>query len=154
LAAHDARRCNGGVEVTVFLGGLVALGCLTLGILEVLWPTRRRRVGPPPAARRAAVFRRSRAKTRQPAVSAQWLVALVDRARAETAPERRTAALRVAILTLERWRTIHGADEAVTQALERARSAQWAEHEEMALRRLNAAAARRERTLGVGKAAG
>jgi hypothetical protein len=142
------------VEVTVFLAGLVALGCLTLGVLEVLWPTRRRRVGPPPAARRAAAFRRSRATTHRPAVSAQWLVALVDRARAETVPERRTAALRVAILTLERWRASHGADEAVTQALERARAALWAEHEELAFRRLNATAARRERALGVGEAAG
>jgi hypothetical protein len=87
-------------------------------------------------------------------VSAQWLVALVDRARAETAPEPRTAALRVAILTLERWRASHGTDDAVTQALGRARAALWAEHEELALRRLNAAAARRERASGVGEATG
>ena len=142
------------MEVTVFLAGLVALGCFTLGVLELLWPTRRRRVGPPPAARRAAVFRRSRTTTRRPPVSAQWLFALVDRARAETAPERRTAALRVAILTLERWRASYGADDGVTQALDRARAVLWAEHEELALRRLNAAAARRERALGMGKAAG
>jgi hypothetical protein len=142
------------VEVTVFVAGLVALGCLSLGVLELLWPARRRRVGPTAAARRAAVFRRSRATRRRPAVSAQWLVALVDRGRAETAPERRMAALRVAILTLERWRASHGADEAVAQALERARAALWAEHEALALRRLNAAAARRERALGVGEAAG
>ena len=87
-------------------------------------------------------------------MSAPWLVALVDRARAETVAERRTAALRVAILTLERWRASHGADAAVTQALERARTALWSEHEALALRRLTAAAARRERALGVGGAAG
>jgi len=91
-------------------------------------------------------------------VSAPRLVALVDRARAETVAERRTAALRVAILTLERWRASHGArhgaDAAVTQALERARTALWSEHEALALRRLTAAAARRERALGIGGAAG
>jgi hypothetical protein len=143
------------VEVTVFLTGLAALGCLTLGVLEILWPTRPRRFRrPTPAARRAAVFRRSRPAAHGPAVSAPWLVALVDRARAETAPERRAAALRVAILTLERWRASHGMDEAVTHALERARTAPRAEHEALALRRLTAAAARRERALGVGGAAG
>jgi len=143
------------VEVTVFLAGLAALGCLTLGMLEILWPTRPRRFRrPTPAARRAAVFRRSRRAPQGPAVSAPRLVALVARARAETVAERRTAALRVAILTLERWRASHGADEAVTQALERARTALWSEHEALALRRLTAAAARRERALGIGGAAG
>jgi len=147
------------VEVTVFLAGLAALGCLTLGMLEILWPTRPRRFRrPTPAARRAAVFRRSRRAPQGPAVSAPRLVALVDRARAETVAERRTAALRVAILTLERWRASHGArhgaDAAVTQALERARTALWSEHEALALRRLTAAAARRERALGIGGAAG
>jgi hypothetical protein len=143
------------VEVTVFLAGLAALGCLTLGMLEILWPTRPRRFRrPTPAARRAAVFRRSRRAPQGSAVSAPWAVALVDRARAETVAERRTAALRVAILTLERWRASHGADEAVTEALEHARTALWSEHEALALRRLTAAAARRERALGIGGAAG
>ena len=73
--------------------------------------------------------------------SAERLVALVDRACAETDPERRASALRVAILTLERWRARGAApDPSVGRALQRARGELWADYENLTLRRLGAAA--------------
>jgi hypothetical protein len=75
-----------------------------------------------------------------PAVDPARLVALVDRARAETDPGRRTSALRVAILTLERWHaTSPTPDEGVSRALERARAELWADYQQIALRRLASA---------------
>jgi hypothetical protein len=82
-------------------------------------------------------------------MSAARLVALVDRARVETDPERRTAALRAAILTLERWRSAVP-EEAVGRALERARADLWADYQRIALRRLAAARPWRATTLRVG----
>jgi hypothetical protein len=77
------------------------------------------------------------ARASAPGVSPERLVALVERARAETDPARRTGALRVAILTLERWRATAGAPhEGVSRALERARADLWADYQRLALRRL------------------
>jgi hypothetical protein len=79
------------------------------------------------------------------------LIALVDRARSETDPERRTAALRVAILTLERWRaTTTAPDDGVGRALERARAELWADYQQIALRRLASAMPWRATALGRG----
>jgi len=75
-----------------------------------------------------------------PRMSPARLVALVDRARTETDPERRTAGLRVAILTLERWRAGSTTpDDGVGRALERARAELWADYQQIALRRLASA---------------
>ena len=72
-------------------------------------------------------------------MSPERLAVLVERARAETDPERRTAALRVAILTLERWRASStGPDDVVRVALERARTELWDEYQRLAFRRLAA----------------
>lgn len=136
----------------------MALGCLTLGVLELLWPTGGRRVARPRAARAGRiakvapvpvpVLRPSRAV--QP-MSPARLIALVDRARSETDPERRTAALRVAILTLERWRaTTTAPDDGVGRALERARAELWADYQQIALRRLASAMPWRATALGRG----
>jgi hypothetical protein len=82
-------------------------------------------------------------------------VALVERARAETDPERRTAALRVAILTLERWRALTNApDDGIGPALERARAELWEDYQKIALRRLAAALPWRATALGAGTPAG
>jgi len=109
----------------------MALGCLTLGVVELLWPAGVRRV----ARARAVPIARSAAAARS--ISPARLIALVDRARAETDPERRTAALRVAILTIERWRAGNGGlDDGVGHALERARAELWADYQRIALRRL------------------
>ena len=72
-------------------------------------------------------------------MSSDRLIALVERARAETDPARRTTALRVAILTLERWRA-SGAplDPAALAALDRARAELWADYQRIAFRRLAA----------------
>ena len=72
-------------------------------------------------------------------MSSDRLVSLVERARAETDPALRTTALRIAILTLERWRA-SGAplDEAAVAALGRARAELWADYQRVALRRLAA----------------
>jgi hypothetical protein len=124
----------------------MALGCLILGVLELLWPTGGRRVARPraaPAGRLAAAVAPVRVPPPPrpspllPAASPARLVALVERAGAETDRERRTAALRVAILTLEHWRaTTAVPDESVSRALERARAALWADYQQIALRRL------------------
>ena len=122
-----------GEEVTLLLGAAGALGCLVLGVLELLWPTgARRRVRPPTAP--GSTLSRVAAPTR---LSSARLVALVERARAEADPARRTAALRVTILTLERWRASGAAlDPAVVAALDRARADLWADYQRGAFRRL------------------
>ena len=72
-------------------------------------------------------------------MSSDRLVSLVERARAETDPALRTTALRIAILTLERWRASGAAlDDAAVAALERARAELWADYQRIALRRLAA----------------
>ena len=72
-------------------------------------------------------------------MSSDRLVSLVERARAETDPALRTTALRIAILTLERWRASGvSLDEAAVAALERARVELWADYQRVALRRLAA----------------
>ena len=134
----------------------MALGCLTLGVLELLWPAGVRRVARPraaPAGRRVLVIPVSRPSPAPvvPTVSPARLIALVDRARAETDPERRTAALRVVILTLERWRALGAVpDETVGRALERARTELWADYQQIALRRLASAMPWRATALGAG----
>lgn len=129
--------------MTLLFGALTALGCLTLGVLELLWPAGVRRVARPRAVvagRIAPAIRVSRSAAPVQRPLPERLVALVDRARAETDPERRTTALRVAILTLERWRASGAApDETVTRALERARAELWADYQQMALHRLGTA---------------
>src|SRR5207302_543235 len=73
-----------------------------------------------PAGRPAPAVPTPRRSASPPPISPARLIALVDRARAETDPERRTAALRVAILTIERWRAGNrGLDDGVGHALER-----------------------------------
>ena len=130
------------MEWTILIGAVAALGCLVLGVLELLWPTTPRHPARPPVAPArprptAPIAPRSVAPVRL--MSAERLVVLVERARAETDPERRTAALRVAILTLERWRASGtGPDDVVRVALERARAELWAEYQRLALRRLAA----------------
>src|SRR5438105_771923 len=118
----------------------MAVGCLTLGVVELLWPAGARRVTRPRAARAGRVAPAvpiPRRSASPPPISPARLIALVDRARAETDPERRTAALRVAILTIERWRAGNGGlDDGVGHALERARAEQWADYQRIALRRL------------------
>ena len=126
--------------MTLLLGALTALGCLTLGVVELLWPAGVRRVARARAAlgvrtARAVPIPRPAAAVRS--ISPARLIALVDRARAETNPERRTAALRVAILTIERWRAGNGGlDDGVGHALERARAELWADYQRISLRRL------------------
>ena len=132
----------------------MALGCLTLGVLELLWPAGVRRVARPRAAaagRAAPAVPIPRPTAAAPPISPARLIALVDRARAETDPERRTAALRVAILTIERWRAGNGGlDDGVGHALERARSDLWADYQQIALRRLASALPWRATALRVG----
>ena len=143
--------------MTLLLGALAALGCLGLGVLELLWPTGVRRVDRPRAARagRIAPVVPVPPVTRAPfapPMSPARLVALVERARAETDPERRTAALRVAILTLERWRATSAAPDAagIARALEQARAELWADYQQIALRRLASAMPWRATALRVG----
>jgi len=134
-------------EVTLLLGALAALGCLSLGVLELLWPTGVRRAARPRAARAGRIAPVVpvppviRAAPFAPPMSLARLVALVERARAERDSERRTAALRVAILTLERWRATSAAPDAagVGRALEQARAELWADYQQIALRRLASA---------------
>ena len=130
-------------EVTLLLGALAALGCLTLGVLELLWPAGVRRGARPraaPAGRVAPVSGSARPSPFLPPISPARLAALVDRALSETNPERRTAALRVAILTLERWRARNTtADDGIGRALEGARAELWADYQQIALRRLASA---------------
>jgi hypothetical protein len=131
----------------------MALGCLTLGVVELLWPAGGRRVvrarAPVGRAAPAVPIPRPAAATRS--ISPARLIALVDRARAETDPERHTAALRVAILTIERWRAGNsGLDDGVAHALERARADQWANYQRIALRRLASAVPWRATALRVG----
>ena len=86
-------------------------------------------------------------------LSSERLVALVERARAETDPARRTAALRVTILTLERWRASGASlDDTVVAALERARAELWADYQRIAFRRLAATAPWRATALRAGDA--
>jgi hypothetical protein len=143
-------------EVTLLLGALMALGCLTLGIVELLWPAGVRRVARARAAsvgRAVAAVPIPRPAAAARPISSARLIALVDRARAETDPERRTTALRVAILTIERWRAGNrGPDEGVAHALERARAEQWANYQRIALRRLASAVPWRATALRVGAA--
>ena len=128
------------MEWTILIGAVAALGCLVLGVLELLWPTTRRDPARPlvaPARRRPTTPIAPRSATPVRLTSPERLVVLVERPRAETDPERRTAALRVAILTLERWRASStGPDDVVRVALERARAELWAEYQRLALRRL------------------
>ena len=142
--------------MTLLLGALTALGCLTLGVLELLWPAGVRRVARAravPVGRAAPIVPIPRPSASAPPISPARLIALVDRARAETDPERRTAALRVAILTIERWRAGNrGLDEGVGHALERARAEQWANYQRIALRRLASAVPWRATALRVGAA--
>ena len=133
----------------------MALGCFTLGVLELLWPAGGRRVARPRAAPAGRLVPVARVPRPSPppvrAVSPERLVALVDRARSEKDPERRTAALRVAILTLERWRALGaGQDDAVGRALERARAELWTDYQQIALRRLASATPWRATALGTG----
>jgi hypothetical protein len=141
-------------EVTLLLGALAALGCLTLGVLELLWPAGVRRGARPRAAsagRIAPVSGGGHPSPFLPSMSPARLVALVDRARTERDPERRTAALRVAILTLERWRARSTTpDDGIGPALERARAELWANYQQMALRRLASALPWRATALRVG----
>ena len=136
-----------GEEVTLLLGAAGALGCLALGILELLWPTGARRVArtaPAPSVSRLAAPAR---------LSSARLVALVERARAETDPARRAAALRVTILTLEQWRASGAAlDPAVIAALDRARAELWADYQRVAFRRLAATTPSRATALRTGDA--
>ena len=128
-------------EVALLVGALAAFGCLALGILEVLWPAGVRR----PSRPRVALAGRAAAPVSPPAPFARRpladrLIALVDRACAETDPERRTSALRIAVLTLERWRASGAAPDApVGRALERARAELWSDYQQLTLRRLAAA---------------
>ncbi len=121
----------------------MALGCLTLGVVELLWPAGARRVARPraaPAGRAALAVSIPRPSAAARSISPARLIALVDRARGETDPERRTAALRVAILTIERWRAGNSElDGGVGHALERARADLWANYQRIALRRLASA---------------
>jgi hypothetical protein len=124
-------------EVTLLFGALAALGCLSLGVLELLWPTGARRVDRPratPAGQSSPPMRVS-VRSSDPG----RLAMLVQRALTERDPERRVAALRVAILTLERWHATRSADEAVVPALERARTELWADYERIAGSRAPAA---------------
>ena len=118
----------------------MALGCLTLGVVELFWPAGMRRVArgrAAPVGRAAPAVPIPRPSAAARSISPARLIALVDRARAETDPERRTAALRVAILTIERWRAGNGGlDDGVGHALERARAEQWADYQRIALRGL------------------
>jgi hypothetical protein len=141
--------------VTLLLGALAALGCLTLGVLELLWPTGARRAARPRTAPVGRIARVPAAVSRPtlfaPQVSPARLIALVERARAETDSEKRTAALRVAILTLEHWRaTTNAPDEGVGAALERARTDLWEDYQRIALRRLATAMPWRATGLRVG----
>src|SRR5262249_6328442 len=103
------------------------------GVLELLWPTGARRVARPRTAP-APTLSRLAAPAR---LSSARLVALVERARAETDPARRAAALRVTILTLEQWRASGASlDPAVVAALDRARAELWADYQRVAFRRL------------------
>jgi hypothetical protein len=121
----------------------MALGCLTLGVVELFWPAGMRRVArgrAAPVGRAASAMPIPRPSAAAPSISPARLIALVDRARAETDPERRTTALRIAILTIERWRAGNGGlDDGVGRALERARADQWANYQRIALRRLASA---------------
>jgi hypothetical protein len=120
----------------------MALGCLTLGVLELLWPAGVRRAARPraaPAVRAATLVSIPRPSAAAPSISPTRLIALVERARAETDPQRRTAALRVVILTIERWRAGNGGHDGVGHALERARADLWANYQQIALRRLASA---------------
>jgi hypothetical protein len=140
LGRDATCRCNGGVgwlpreEVTLLFGALAALGCLSLGVLELIWPTGGRRVARPratPAGQSPAQVRVA-VRASDPA----RLATLVQRALAERDLDRRVIALRVAILTLERWHATRSADETVTPALERARVELWADYERIAMTRL------------------
>jgi hypothetical protein len=143
-------------EVTLLVGAVGALGCLALGLLELLWPVRTRPVAP---ARAAPAVRRSSRRAPSPRaaparrLSSDRLVALVERARAETDPVRRTAALRVTILTLEHWRASGAAlDDTVVAALGRARAELWADYQRIAFRRLAATTPWRATALRAGDA--
>ena len=143
-------------EVTLLVAAVGALACLALGVLELIWPAGARRVARPraaPVARRSPVRAPFRASAPARSVSSDRLVALVELARAETDPARRTAALRVTILTLERWRA-SGAplDDTVVAALERARAELWADYQRIAFRRLAATTPWRASTLRTGDA--
>jgi hypothetical protein len=138
-----------GQEVTLLLGAAGALGCLALGVLELLWPTGARRVARPRTAPGPTLSRLA-APAR---LSSARLVALVERARAETDPARRTAALRVTILTLEQWRASGVVlDPALVAALDRARAELWADYQRLAFRRLAATTPRRATALRAGDA--
>src|SRR5947207_7167631 len=134
----------------------MALGCLTLGVVELLWPAGVRRVARARAApdvRTAHAVPIPRPAAAARSISPARLITLVDRARVETDPERRTAALRIAILTIERWRAGNGGlDDGVGHALERARADQWANYQRIALRRLASAMPWRATALRVGAA--
>ena len=143
-------------ELTLMVGAIAALGLLALGVFELLWPAgvlrARRRVRPAaPSTPPPRVFG---AVPSTPLVSAERLLALVERARAETDPERRTSALRVAILTLERWRGEGNiVDDAVGLALQRARAELWADYQRIALGRLGSATPWRSTAVRAGDAA-
>jgi hypothetical protein len=150
LDSAAAPPLNGGVvvgwlpreEVTLLLGALAALGFLTLGVLELLWPTGARRAVRPRTAFAGRLAPLRPGKPLVPQVSPARLIALVEHARAQTDSEKRTAALRVAILTLERWRALSDRrDDGVMAALERARVELWEDYQRIALRRLAASAA-------------
>jgi hypothetical protein len=145
------------VELTILLGAAAALGCLVLGVLELLWPTIPHRPARPPVAlarRRPAASVAPRAAAPVRLMSPERLVALVERARAETDAERRTTALRVAILTLERWRASSAApDDVVRMALDRARAELWADYQRIAFRRLAATVPWRASALRAGDGA-
>jgi hypothetical protein len=123
--------------VTLLFGALAALGCLTLGVLELLWPTGARRVERPRAAPAGPSSAPVRIAVR--ASDPARLVALVQRALGERGLDRRVRTLRVAILTLERWHATRSADETVAPALERARAELWTDYERIARTRQAAA---------------
>jgi len=117
----------------------MALGCLTLGVVELFWPAGMRRV----ARGRAAPVGRAAPAVPIPRPSAA----------ARSISPARLIALRIAILTIERWRAGNGGlDDGVGRALERARADQWANYQRIALRRLASAMPWRATALRVGAA--
>jgi hypothetical protein len=95
-----------GQEVTLLLGAAGALGCLALGVLELLWPTGARRVARPRTAPGPTLSRLA-----APARLSSARLAALDRARAELwADYQRLAFRRLAATTPRRATALRAGD--------------------------------------------
>jgi hypothetical protein len=143
-----------GEEVTLMLGALAALGLLVLGVLDLVWPTRRTRPSRDatafPASTPALARRPDRIEPRPaaPAVDNARRAAhalgigraLLDRAvrDATLSPERRLMLLQSAIVWLTRGVQFAPDDEELREAVGRTREALWTAFQDIALARLAA----------------